>query len=131
MPAVRTHVARIVIATLALTATAASAAPANTGFPNIHSPHLLGADSEFADPATATFGGLFDLYIGNSDPDTVVTACISSHCRQLFQDDDNWYRYTGSAFNLTFKSGQRRTVEITATNANHRSQWGPAKVTVG
>jgi len=130
MTAVRIRSARTVIATLAITATTAAAAPANTGFANVHTPQLVGADSEFSDPAASVFGGTFDLYIGNSDDDTVVRACISNHCLRLFQDGHNWYRYTASAFDLRLERGQRHTIEITATNGTHRSQWGPLKVTV-
>jgi hypothetical protein len=130
MPAARTRTARILIAALAITAATAAAAPANTRFANIHTPHLLGADSEFADPVAAEFGGTFDVYIGNSDDNTVVRACISNHCRRLFQDGDNWYRYTASAFDLTFKSGQKRTVEVWAANGNSRQHWGPTKLTI-
>jgi hypothetical protein len=59
-----------------------------------------------------------------------VTACVSNHCRRLFQDGDNRYGAAGNAFNLVLRAGQRRTVEITATNTNHHSQWGPQTVTV-
>jgi hypothetical protein len=130
MPAIHICPARTVIATLAVSALTAAAAPANTGFPNIHTPHLLGADSEFADPVTAEFGGTFDVYIGNSDPDTVVRACISSHCQRLFPYRDNRYAAFASNFDLRLERGQQRTVQVTATNGEHRSQWGSQTVTV-
>jgi len=84
MPALRPRARRVLIAGLALAALTATAATANTRFPNIHPP-TLSADAP-------EFGGLFDLYIGNSNDDTAVTACVSNHCRRLFQDGNQGRR---------------------------------------
>jgi hypothetical protein len=130
MPPRRNRITRTMLATFALTATTAAAAPANTGLPNIHTPHLVGADSEFIDPVSSAFGGTIDVYIGNSDDNTVVKVCVSSHCRHFPQTGSNYYGAAASYFDLELKTGQRRTVEIWAANGDDQQHWCPAKMTV-
>jgi hypothetical protein len=100
-----------------------AAAPANTGFPNIHTPRLYGDGYPF--------GGAVDIYIGNSSESTQVRTCISGRCIRMFASEgSNYLRYSGSAFRLTLARGQRRTVSVVAINGRYRSQWGPARVAV-
>ena len=130
MPARPHRATRTLIATVAITAATATAAPANTGFPNIHTPRLYGVNGVLADPVLNEFGGILDIYIGNSGGNTLVTACISNHCRRLYPDHGNRYGAAGSYFNVRLYRDQQRTVKITATNGSQRTQWGPAKITV-
>lgn len=115
---------RAAASALALTIAAAlpAAVAANSGAPNVHTPAL------YEDPPE--FGGLFNLTVGNSDSETVVTACISSRCRRIYPVVDNGYNATGSLFGLRFERGQERTVKVTASNADATTVWGPSKVTV-